>query len=61
MVDFLAERREQRSVSLTTMAMLDPDSDHGYLAKLQRKIKGEPEPEAVEFRPRMDRAVGDRR
>jgi hypothetical protein len=57
MADFLHSRVEPKPKSLAMVVLQDPDSKPLYMAAVRRRILGEPEPQAVPFKPR---AAGDR-
>jgi hypothetical protein len=61
LADFLAQRREMAPPTLAAVVLQHPELDAGYMAEVRRKIMGRPKAEAAEFKPRLDRAVGEKR
>jgi hypothetical protein len=55
------DRREPARLPLSVATINEPEFRPGYLSELRKKIAAKPMPETVEFRPRLDRAVGDKR
>jgi hypothetical protein len=56
-----ANGRKRPQPTLASVVMDHPELSHSYMAEVRRKILGLPKPETVDIRPRLDRAMGDKR